>query len=88
MLAGSKQIGSRNADFVEDYLAREGQTIASKHVRGTLARRVRYYTTNGRVLMSTINSKTAEIDRTEASLMDRNLLEAGAGMAEISGETD
>lgn len=88
VLAGSKQIGSRNSDFVEDYLAREGLAIASKHVRGILARRVRYYPTSGRVLMSTINSKTSEIGRTEANLMERNLLEAGAGKVEIFGASD
>ena len=50
-MKASSNIGHRNADFVEDYLAAEGLRIAAADLRGNLARRVHYFPTTGRVMM-------------------------------------
>jgi chemotaxis protein CheD len=51
VMKASSNIGHRNADFVEDYLAAEGLRIAAADLRGNLARRVHYFPTTGRVMM-------------------------------------
>jgi len=83
VLRGMAKIGTRNADFVENYLAREGLPIAASHLRGVIARRIRYYPRTGRVLLSRISHDAVDIGRQEIKLLDQNLLEPGAGKAEI-----
>lgn len=83
VLTGMAKIGTRNADFVEAYLEREGLPIVAKDIRGDIARRIRYYPTSGRVLLSRISRDTIEIGQQEISLIDRNLLDVEAGKAEI-----
>jgi chemotaxis protein CheD len=51
VMKASSNIGHRNADFVEAYLAAEGLSIAAAHLRGTLARRVHYFPATGKVMM-------------------------------------
>ena len=51
MIGSTVLIGARNADFVEAYLRGKGLPIAAAHLRGDLARRIRYYPLTGRVLM-------------------------------------
>jgi len=41
-------IGWKNADFVEAYLATEGFAIAAQHLRGTYPRRVHYFPGTGK----------------------------------------
>lgn len=51
VMCGGSNIGHRNADFVERYLAAEGMTIAAAHLRGIYARRVHYVPTTGKVML-------------------------------------
>jgi len=51
VIKSSGNIGHRNADFVESYLAHEGLAVAVSQLRGTAPRKIRYYPTTGRVLM-------------------------------------
>ncbi len=57
VLVGGANIGHKNADFVEQFLATEGIVIASSNLRGTLPRAVRYYPSTGKVLMKQIDAK-------------------------------
>ena len=83
VLKGMAQIGSRNAEFVENYLAREGLPIAAKHLRGDIARRIRYYPTTGRVMMNRISRDVVNIGEQEIKLLDKNLLAPAAGKTEL-----
>lgn len=51
VMAASSNIGHRNADFVEGYLAAEGLPIAAAHLRGILARRIHYFPATGKVML-------------------------------------
>jgi chemotaxis protein CheD len=51
VMKASSNIGHRNADFVEAYLAAEGLPLAAAHLRGNLARRVHYFPSTGKVMM-------------------------------------
>lgn len=83
VLRGMAKIGTRNSDFVEDYLASEGFKIAAQHLRGDIARRIRYYPTTGKVLLSRISKDMIDIGQQEIKLLNQELLEPGAGEAEI-----
>jgi chemotaxis protein CheD len=83
VLNGMAKIGSRNADFVEQYLASEGLPIAARHLRGDIARRIRYYPKTGRVMLSRISRDAIDIGRQEIKLLDQDLLGAKAGETEI-----
>jgi chemotaxis protein CheD len=58
MKGATSNIGHRNADFVETYLAAENLPIAAHHLRGNLPRRVHYFPSTGRVML-------LELQRTE-----------------------
>lgn len=47
MFDSSSKIGSRNAEFVEDYLKAEGFSLSSSDLRGNNARKVRYRPSTG-----------------------------------------
>lgn len=47
MFDGTSQIGSRNADFVEEYLQTEGLGVIAANLRGNNARKVRYHPATG-----------------------------------------
>lgn len=51
VLAASTDIGGRNAEFVESYLATEGLPVAASHLRGRLPRRIHYFPEHGKVFM-------------------------------------
>lgn len=44
-------VGSRNADFIERFIEREGLKLAAKHLRGTRPRKIVYHPASGKVLM-------------------------------------
>ena len=83
VLKGMVQIGSRNAEFVEDYLKQEGLTVSARHLGGEIARRIRYYPKSGRVMMGRIRSDLTSIGQEEIKLRDKDLLEPTAGTAEL-----
>ncbi len=65
-------VGHRNADFVEDYLDREGFTITARHLRGTTARKLRYFPTTGVVQLQMLGVNAADpLVRTELELRRR-----------------
>ncbi len=85
---GASMVGNRNADFVENYLHREGLKIAARDLRGTLARRLRYYPTTGKVMVSQApDNSSARIFEQEAGLMSRRLRAMPSGRAEIFAPT-
>ncbi len=51
VLRGGSNIGHRNADFVENYLASENLAIEAAHLRGELPRRIHYFPVTGKVMM-------------------------------------
>lgn len=59
VLAAQTDIGKRNAEFVLDYLDKEGMGIAASDLLGLAPRRIRYYPTNGRVQMLKLNGAVA-----------------------------
>jgi chemotaxis protein CheD len=64
--------GHTNADFVESYFIREGLNVAAKSLRGNQARRLRYYPTTGRALVSQgRDTRSDEIAAREARIASR-----------------
>ncbi len=59
IVEGITNIGYRNADFVEKYLANEGIAIASQHLRGSWPRKIRYAPSTGLVQMREIQNRAA-----------------------------
>jgi len=51
VLAANTDIGGRNSEFIETYLAAEGLPIAASHLRGKLPRRIHYFPQHGKVFM-------------------------------------
>lgn len=83
-IMGTSNIGHGNADFVEDYMRKEGFNIAAKDLRGTLARKVHYFPTTGLVLVSHPRGiASASIVHAEGRAGLRQLLPASAGTVEI-----
>ena len=81
---GSPMVGSRNAEFVEHYLQKEGLAITASDLRGNLPRRLRYYPATGKVLVSTaFDTKTSRIFEQEASLLRTQQLPVSGDSAEI-----
>jgi len=83
-IGSSAEVGGRNADFVENYLDREGFKIAARDLRGTLPRRLRYYPTTGKVMVSqALDSSSARIFEQEAGLMARPVAAMQSSRSEI-----
>lgn len=51
VMRGNSNIGHRNAEFVESYLAAENLSIAAAHLRGSLPRRIHYFPITGKVML-------------------------------------
>ena len=83
ILKGMAKIGTRNADFVESYLKREGLSVSATHLRGDIVRRIRYYPSTGRVMMGRISSELSSIGRQEFNLLGKDLLDPTAGRTEL-----
>lgn len=54
-------VGHRNADFIEEFLSREGLRAASADLRGTAPRKVIYHPASGRALVR--NAKAVDSSR-------------------------
>ena len=50
-------VGHRNADFIEDYLAKEGLRVSAKHLRGHFARKLIYFPKTGKVKMKELSEE-------------------------------
>lgn len=67
MLAGTSDIGIRNADFAIQFLEREGVKLVGKNLGGDRARRIRFWPVTGRSqVMLVQNTDTAEIEALNA----------------------
>ncbi|MDR3449170.1 MAG: chemoreceptor glutamine deamidase CheD [Alphaproteobacteria bacterium] len=51
VINNSARIGSKNAQFIRDFLKREGYRLASEDLEGEHPRRLHYYPDTGRVMM-------------------------------------
>ena len=65
VMGGTANIGHRNADFVEEYLAAESLPITARHLRGSMPRRLHYFPATGRVMLQ-------ELKRTDSDAVVRN----------------
>jgi chemotaxis protein CheD len=84
VLNASTNIGHRNADFVEDYLAAEDLPIVAHHLRGSLPRRVHYFPATGRVLLRELQRTEREaLVENENSYKSRIEVEPVAGSVEL-----
>lgn len=84
VLGGTTNIGHRNADFVEEYLAAEGFSIAASHLRGHLPRRIHYFPSTGRVML--LELRRAEHDDVafrEKAYKQKIQIEPVAGSVEL-----
>lgn len=84
VMKGTTNIGHRNAEFVEEYLAAEGLPIAARHLRGKLPRRVHYFPATGRVMLLELQRYEQEaVVRSEASYKHKIQVEPDAGSVEL-----
>jgi chemotaxis protein CheD len=84
VLNASTNIGHRNADFVEDYLAAEDLPIVAHHLRGSLPRRVHYFPATGKVLLRELQRTEREaLVENEISYKSRIEVEPVAGSVEL-----
>ena len=59
VIAGMSDIGQKNIQFIHEYFETEGLTITAEDVGGTWARRVRFHTDSGRVLIQRLQTQEA-----------------------------
>lgn len=84
VMNGTTNIGHRNAEFVEDYLAAEGLPIAARHLRGNLPRRVHYFPATGKVMLLELQrSEREEVVRSEDTYKHKIEVEPDAGSVEL-----
>jgi chemotaxis protein CheD len=84
VLNGTANIGHRNADFVEDYLAAENLLIAAHHLRGHLPRRVHYFPLSGKVLLLELaRAEQAALVQNENTYKLKIQVEPVAGSVEL-----
>nr|Q07SD5.1 RecName: Full=Probable chemoreceptor glutamine deamidase CheD [Rhodopseudomonas palustris BisA53] len=84
VMKSTANIGHRNADFVEEYLAAESLPIAARHLRGHLPRRVHYFPITGRVmLLELARTEQEAVVRLERDYKSKIQVEPVAGSAEL-----
>jgi chemotaxis protein CheD len=84
VMGGTTNIGHRNADFVQDYLAAENLPIAAEHLRGNLPRRIHYFPTTGRVLLLELQrSDVDDVIKSETVHKSKLQSEPVTGSAEL-----
>jgi chemotaxis protein CheD len=84
VMKSTANIGHRNADFVEEYLADESLPIAARHLRGHLPRRVHYFPISGRVmLLELARTEQEAVVRIERDYKSKIQVEPVAGSAEL-----
>jgi chemotaxis protein CheD len=84
VLRGNSNIGHRNADFVERYLADENLPIAASHLRGELPRRLHYFAVTGKIMMMELRRSSDEVVfKHEVAYKSKLQAEVVAGSAEL-----
>jgi chemotaxis protein CheD len=58
VLRNSTRIGSKNASFIRQFLAKEGYTITREDMEGDTPRKVHYYPDTGKVMLRRLPSTT------------------------------
>lgn len=72
VINGSGRIGDRNADFIERYFQRERLPVSASDLRGTRARKVRFYPESGRVQVAELReADTRETAQQEVAVISR-----------------
>jgi len=61
MISGMSQIGLQNINFIKDYIEKEGFTVEAIDVGGDQARRVVYFPSTGRMLVSKLNHRQDQL---------------------------
>lgn len=61
VVRGLSDVGHRNSDFVEEFLAKEGFRIVGQHLRGTRPRKVQFFPLTGQVRMRELRDTRAEV---------------------------
>lgn len=82
VLAGGLQIGHRNADFAESYLAEEGLNLLARDLRGDAPRRVHYLPRTGAAYVQTLRREMKLPEREYVALAPS---EADCGTIELFG---
>ncbi|MGA7804678.1 chemoreceptor glutamine deamidase CheD [Bradyrhizobium sp.] len=84
VMGGTANIGHRNAEFVEGYLAAENLAIAASHLRGHLPRRVHYFPVSGKVMLLELQRTEQEsVVRIETSYKSKIQSEPVSGSIEL-----
>jgi chemotaxis protein CheD len=84
VMNASSNIGHRNADFVEEYLAAEGLRIVAAHLRGSLPRRVHYFPATGKVMLIELpRTEQREVIESETRYKSKLESEPVTGSAEL-----
>jgi len=78
----SLEIGLQNAQFVLEYVAREGLALAGHDLGGTEARRIHYFPASGRVLRRLLRAETLG-DTVRRELQFRSVLDQQPPTGEI-----
>jgi len=73
VIAGMSDIGLKNIAFIHEYFETEGLLIDAEDTGGTWARRVRYYTDTGRVLIQRLQTQEANQVVSREKELQRNL---------------
>lgn len=83
VLGGTFDIGSRNSDFVEHYFAKERLPITAADMRGTLPRKLRYFPTTGRAMVSELRDRDAvDVVQSESAMRSK------IATSKLSGDID
>lgn len=73
VIAGMSDIGRKNIDFIHGYFSTEGLTIAAEDTGGSWARRVRFHTDTGRVLIQRLQTQETNQVVSREKELQRNL---------------
>lgn len=84
VIGGGSDVGGRNVEFIEHYFAKERLPIAAADLRGSLPRKLRYFPTTGRAMVSELRNREAiEAVQSEAALRSRMVFAKVAGDIEV-----
>jgi chemotaxis protein CheD len=84
VMKGTANIGHRNAEFVEHYLAAEHLQISAHHLRGSLPRRIHYFPATGSVMLLELQpTEEAAVVRSERAYKSKVQADPVAGSVEL-----
>jgi chemotaxis protein CheD len=83
VLNGLSDIGAKNAEFAERFLASEGFPIVGKDLGGFRPRRIAFWPTTGRVRLLAISCNTVELAGQELRASRAQIVQRDAGDVEL-----